>query len=340
MSLPFPPAADAAPMRSAAGGAPLTERTAREAADWLTLLMSGEAGADDRERWQRWRAARPDNERAWLHIEAVSARWFQGLDPVAAYQTLSPLGERAVRSRRKAIKALCGVGTVGAVGLLASRSPEWRQLQADHHSGTGEQRRIMLSDGTRVALNTASAIDLRFDGTQRRVRLVAGEMMVETGHAVADLRPFVVESAEGRMRALGTRFNVRQFDGRTLLTVFEGAVELRTFDAFDAPRVLQAGEQLSFERGTPGFAQPLQAHADAWMRGQLIADDMRLADFMAELGRYRPGLVRCEPAVADLRLSGVFPVRDTDRILAMLPHVLPVEVRLRTRYWVTVEAAR
>ena len=63
---------------------------------------------------------------------------------------------------------------------------------------------------------------------------------------------------------------------------------------------------------------------------------MRLADFVQELSRYRPGWLRCDPAVADLRVSGVFQIDDTDRALAAVAHALPVRVERRTRYWVTL----
>jgi transmembrane sensor len=71
--------------------------------------------------------------------------------------------------------------------------------------------------------------------------------------------------------------------------------------------------------------------------GALVADEMRLADFLAELGRYRRGVLRCDPALADLRFSGVFPLNDTAAILAMLPQSLPVRVRTFSPYWVHLE---
>lgn len=71
----------------------------------------------------------------------------------------------------------------------------------------------------------------------------------------------------------------------------------------------------------------------------MIVDDVTLGEFLADLSRYRPGLIHCAPEVARLRLSGVFPLFDTERILNMLPNSLPVQVRSRTRYWVSVEPA-
>jgi transmembrane sensor len=72
----------------------------------------------------------------------------------------------------------------------------------------------------------------------------------------------------------------------------------------------------------------------------LVADAMRLDEFLAELARYRPGLLRCDPEVAGLLVSGVFSVRNTDRALDNLTRALPVAVSYRTRYWVTVQAAQ
>lgn len=326
-------------MRSApldtAAALPFGERAADEAAEWLTLLMSGEATEDDRRRWQQWRRGHPDHERAWQHIESFSAR-LKGLHPAAAHAALA--SGRAPAPRRKALRALLWLGAAGATGVLASRTQTWQQTVADFRTGTGEQRDLSLPDGTRLTLGTASAIDVRFDDRRRLVRLVAGEVLIVTGHDRPDSPPFVVDTAQGRIRALGTRFSVRQDEGRSRVAVLESAVEIAPADAAAVPVRLRAGERASFGRDEVGPIAAVDAQTTAWTLGQLIADDMRLDDFLAELGRYRPGIVRCDPAVAGLRLSGVFPLADTERILAMLPSVLPVQVRLRTRFWATVEA--
>jgi transmembrane sensor len=334
--------APAAPM---AGGQPIAESVADEAAEWLTLLMSGEASDDDHRRWQAWRAAHPDHERAWRHIEAVTQR-FKALTRHAGYQALSPYldgkpGQGQGPRRRKALKLLLWGGVTGTAGLLASRTSTWRQQVADHRTGTGEQRTVTLADGSQLTLGTASAIDVRFDSERRLLRLVAGEVLVTTAHALGkppDPRPLIVETAQGGIRALGTRFGVRQHGGHTGVAVLESAVEITPADG-GTPRIVKAGERTSFTRDAVDAPEVLAERDTAWARGQIIADDMPLGDFLAELARYRPGIVRCDPAVAGLRLSGVFPLHDTDRILATLPNVVPVQVRQHTRWWVVVEAA-
>lgn len=322
-----------------AGGQAISDATADAAAEWLTVLMSGEATDEEHQRWQQWRAANPEHERAWVHIEAVMSGRLGVLHARAAYQTLSPYAGPQARSRRKALRVLLWGGAAGVSALLASRTETWQSAVADFRSATGEQRAIALDDGTEILLNTASAIDVQFNGQQRLVRLVAGEIMIVTGHpvinGVPDGRPFIVQTREGQVRALGTRFTVRQDDGRTAVAVMESAVEIRP--EAGSLRLVRAGERASFSREAVDAGAALSERDLAWTRGQIVAEDMRLADFLAELSRYRSGVLRCDRAVADLRLSGVFPLDDTDRILTMLPKVLPVEVRTRSRYWVTVE---
>ncbi|SAI71742.1 transmembrane sensor [Bordetella ansorpii] len=324
-----------------AGGQPISEATADAAAEWLTVMMSGEATEADHERWRQWRAADAEHERAWRHIEAVMAGRLGALQRHAAYQALSPYAGPAPRGRRQALRLLLWGGAAGGTAMLASRTQTWRSLSADYRTGTGEQRALALADGTRILLNTGSAIDVRFDGQTRLVRLIGGEVLITTGHPMADgapdPRPFIVQTGEGRVRALGTRFTVRQDDGRTVVAVIESAVEVTPDAAPGQTRRLHAGERAAFTRHAVDTPLAMAERDLAWTRRQIVAEDVRLADFLAELGRYRPGLLRCDPAVADLRLSGVFPLEDTGRVLAMLPKVLPVQVRQRTRYWVTIE---
>ncbi len=326
-----------------ADGEPISEAVATAAAEWLTLLMSGEATEEDRRSWQRWRAASLEHERAWQHIEAVTGR-LKLMEPKAAYTSLSPYSDLKSPGRRKALNILIWGGAIGVTSVLASRTQIWQQTAADYRTGIGQQRTVTLADDTRIVLDTASAIDVEFDSRQRLVRLVAGQIMIATGHRAiggrADPRPFIVQTDQGRIRALGTRFVVRQEDGHTAVDVQESAVEITPSDATWPPRLLKAGERTAFTlRGVDQSLASIEQDA-AWTRGQIVADNVRLGDFLTDLARYRPGIVRCDPGVAGLRFSGVFPLNDTDRILAILPNVLPVQVRLRTRYWVTVEAAQ
>lgn len=337
-------ALDGPPM---AGGQPLAESVADAAAQWLTVLMCDQVTEQQRQRFERWRGEHADHERAWRHIETVRGRLAM-LQPAAAYQALVPHAEgdgdaTRSRGRRNVLRALFWGGTLGAGVLIAARSEPWRRVAADHRTATGERREIRLDDGTAVTLNTATALDVRFDARQRLLRLVAGEILLASGHArdvrAEDARPLVVETGHGHIRAMGTRFAVRRYAERTQVTVIESAVEVTPRDAFATSRVVRAREQTSFNAAAIDPVVVADDRSTAWLKGQIVADDLPLAAFVDELSRYRPGVLRCAGDVAALRLSGVFPLEDTDRILAILPRVLPVRVRWRTRYWVTVEPA-
>ncbi len=218
---------------------------------------------------------------------------------------------------------------------------------ADLRTATGERRTEHLADGSRLLLDTASAVDIRFDGALRLLTLRQGAISIETAADTATPhRPFVVDTAHGRLRALGTRFTVRQEGDRAdggpvRLAVTEGAVEVTLRGAASPALVLQAGQQTVLRAGQVTAPQPLQPEATAWTHGMLMADAMPLAAFCAELSRYRPGLLQCAPEVRALRVSGSFPLGDTDRTLTMLASTYPVDVQTRMRgYWITVVARK
>lgn len=323
-------------------GQPISAAVADQAVEWLTLLMSGATSAQEQLAWQAWRVANPEHERAWRHIETMTGR-LKTLPANSAYQTLSPYARQTAQgSRRTLLRSLFWGGLLAGSGLLASRTSTWHEQLAEHRTSTGEQRRVILSDGTRVTLNTATALDLHFDTHTRLLHLRAGEIMVITAAAQGlqpvDPRPLEVQTAQGRIRALGTRFSVRQDDNHTRVAVQESAVQLHPIRS-DLVQVLLAGQRTGFSRTHVDPLRPLNEADLAWTRGQIIADDKPLGAFIAELDRYRPGVLRCDPQVAALRLSGVFPVHDSERILATLPNVLPVRVSTRSRYWVLIEKA-
>ncbi|UGQ35863.1 FecR domain-containing protein [Janthinobacterium sp. PLB04] len=326
-------------MAEPAAAAAIGEEVQLQAAEWLTVLMSDEASEQEHAAWQCWREADPEHELAWQHIEAVSQR-FRGLHRGAAAQALAGTQQKAVNGKRRQLLAWLGVAAGG--GMLAAQTGAWdgvRVLRADYRTATGDWREIVLDDGSVLSLNTDSAVNVRFDASRRLIELLAGEILVVSGHGIGSDAPLEVATREGLVRALGTRFSVRQQDDYSTVDVFESAVEIRPRDGIGAPLLLAAGHGVAFSRQAPDVPHAIGAYADAWSRGQLIVDDVTLGDFLADLARYRPGVIDCAPQVAQLRLSGVFPLADTQRILNMLPNSLPVQVRSRTRYWVTVEPA-
>lgn len=325
---------------------PLQARVLDEAAEWLMRLHDSGATEADRAACERWRQADPQHALAWERAERLLGK-LGGLPAALAMPALDR--PRSLRAQRRAavarLAALLAVAPAGWLAWQAWYAADQRGWGADLRTATGERRTEHLADGSRLLLDTASAVDIRFDGALRLLTLRQGAISIETAADTATPhRPFVVDTAHGRLRALGTRFTVRQEGGRAdggpvRLTVTEGAVEVTLRGAASPALVVQAGQQTVLRAGEVTSPQPLQPEATAWTHGMLMADAMPLAAFCAELSRYRPGLLQCAPEVRALRVSGSFPLGDTDRTLTMLASTYPVDVQTRMRgYWITVVA--
>ncbi|QWA27796.1 FecR family protein [Pseudomonas sp. RC3H12] len=296
---------------------------AEQAVQWL--IESQSADFDQHQALQHWLQADSEHQRAWAHIQQVNQR-LRGVTAPVVHATLQAPPSPA---RRRALKVLLLAGVASAAGLGLQQHNPLPGLMADYRSPVGQRRRLTLDDGSQLHLNTRSAADVRFDGQQRRVRLQEGELLLEVQN---DPRPLRLATAQGELRLESGRFDVRQFDGFSLVSVFSGSASV-------AGTPLLAGHQARFAGGGWQAIAPLDPNRAAWVDGMLVVSQMRLGDFLAELGRYRLGQLGCSESVADLRISGSYPLADSERILQMLEVTLPVKVRRFTRYWVSLEAA-
>lgn len=328
---------------SAPGGGPEPDyRSLEQAAEWFAVLHAGPAGDGERDEWRRWHDRSAANRRAWQHVVSVSRR-FERLQQTdggreAAMTALDAARGLALTRRQtlKGIVLLLGCGGAGWATWRYTALPDMAVAwTADYSTGVGEVREIELQDGTQVWLNTASALNADYRMSARQLRLLAGEMLVRTAADTAG-RPFVVTTRQGRLEALGTRFTVRQEDTASHLAVYQGAVRVQPDGTADT-RVIRAGEQTRFTQdaiAAPAVADPAR---EAWSGGVLLADDIPLGELIAELRRYRHGHLGVAPEAAGLRVMGAYPLHDTERVLGMLEDALPVRVRRRLPWWVTIE---
>lgn len=311
--------------------APIAPAIVEQASHWLMLHWGGELDAEQHRQFADWQARDPEHQRAWQRLERLQGT----LAGVPAHTANVVLRDLPDARRRQALKMLGLALLAGGSGYLAQSGLPWREAMADLRSGTGERLQRTLADGSHLALNSDSAVDIRFSDRERRIRLLRGELLLESGHDPAR-RPLIVETAMGEIEALGTRFSVYEVDGGSRVALYDGELELRPRNA--PPSRLHAGQQRWFDTERATAIGQADSNAIAWHEGRLIAERMPLGQFLHELARHRPGVLRCDPAVAGLPLTGVFPLADTDRVLAALQQSLPVEVHRLTRYWVTVRA--
>jgi transmembrane sensor len=308
-------------------------KTLEAAATWYVQLNEGDADAAQTHAWQAWLAASPAHAEAWARVEKLQQQWAR----VPRQAALSSLGA-AQAQRRDVLKVLGMLLAVGGGTWLVGEQVPYQALLAQQRTGSGERRSLRLDDGTQLELNVDTALDVRFDAQVRAIQLYRGEILVSTASDPAR-RPFIVHTDDGSVRALGTRFSVRQLAQQTRVGVLQSAVEIRPLHHLDQVLRLDAGQQAGFDRDTLASAQALPADSTAWVQGMLSVNDWRLGDFIDELGRYRTGVLRCAPAIRGMSISGAFRIDDTDIALANLPKSLPVKVRYLSRYWVSVEPA-
>jgi transmembrane sensor len=223
-------------------------------------------------------------------------------------------------------------GVVGFAGLKGV--PYWL---SDYATGTGEQRTVTLPDGSAISLDADSAIATAYDDQFRRIRLLHGRAFFDVAKDPA--RPFIVEAADGSVTALGTRFVVHEWADTVTVSVEESAVSVVAPDRTHA--VLKAGENVSYARQGIGKVEGGDVEAAlAWRRGKLIFEDRPLRQVIADVNRYRTGTIRLLDArLLDLRVSGIFDIRNPNGVLDAITSGLPVKSLQLSPYLVLLRPA-
>lgn len=299
-----------------------------QAADWLIRL--NEPDADERlaaefDAWKRSDARHAAAaERLQGFIGQMSALRGQKASVHAALDAAFTSRKRRYRGKRAAT-ALMLLALLPVWALWRSELPSY--LLADLRTQPAQWLAHELPDHSRVTLSGNSALDLQYDSQQRRVRLLRGEVLVDVAHD--STRPFIVATEQGEVRALGTRFVVTRRDGATLVTMLESRVAAT---ASSNPQALEvnAGEQARITRHDVQLTKTVDTRSveDAWRHHQLVVRDQPLTAVLDQLARQFPGHMQFDrEALADLRVSAVLPLDDSDRALNLLAEALPLQIR-------------
>lgn len=299
----------------------MSRDVARAAAQWLALLESGAATERDHAALQHWRDSHPQHEQTWQKAQTLRQR-FNALPQALAMASL----DRPQPGRRAVLKRALGMAALVPTAWLISRQLPIEIWRADLHTATGERKRLSLADGASLQLNTATAVDV----AQRRITLVDGELALNVPGASA----ITLHTRYGELSVSQAEVCVRQLASDCLVSVLKGAVQVRDLNGQLA--TLQGGQQAALNASGLGASVPFDVLQLGWRDGVLTAQNQSLGDFLRELERYRPGVLRWSPRLENFRATGSFRLDDTDRILNLLASTLGFEVQVRTRYWVTL----
>lgn len=314
------------------------ERMLEEAADWLLRLEEDDCSAAERQAFEHWCADNPRRGRAIEQMRGLIGQ-LQGLQE-ESQAVQAALSSTLAAPRRRRPGALAGLGAaVLGLSLLLAANGDWRHYWlADLRTAPGEWRRERLPDDSVLLLSGNSAVDLHYDGGQRSVELLRGEVLVEV--APDPKRPFRVTTDDGSMRALGTRFVVRREERDTLLSMLHSRVSAQSADGSHTLEV-SAGSQARLSHDDVQLVGKVEPTAvdQAWQRHQLVVHDAPLGEVLAQLSRQQRGYWRYDSkALAGMRISAVLPLDDSERALALIEDSLPVKVRRFTPWLVWIEA--
>lgn len=308
----------------------LREQALEEAAFWFAALQGDQVSIKERKAWQQWLAESLLHQEAWAQVEQID-RQFRELPAQQSFQALQNSG----RSRRQFLYGMAALGmTLPFVwhhrdSVTAAWTPGTR-----HETAIGERRQLALGDGSQLWLNTNTLVTLDEQSSQRQLFLLRGELYWQPANEAQALR---INTDYGSVSFIDTELNMRLGDDRAHVSIANGQANVQLAEEKVAVAVAK-GESLEFNHTRSVLTEGVAVNDKAWRDGYLVADNMRLEDFVQTLGRYHSqGWLKCSDSVANLRLVGHYPLANTNKVLDTLALSLPVKIRHITPWFTLIE---
>ncbi|MFZ5685696.1 MAG: FecR family protein [Pseudomonadota bacterium] len=295
-------------------GDPKRTRAQEEAAEWLARLGNHSISTKTVREFRDWRDD-PANDAAYEEAEAFwEASGRQAADPEIMRMTQDAL----LRGRRRPGwrawlrgPRLAGALTLASLAAAGGTVVVLQQLTPTYATRDIEQKVVRLEDGSRVHLNIDSQVRVAFRDGERRITLTRGEAFFDVAHDAA--RPFIVEADGARVRALGTKFDVRRLDGDVRVTLLQGAVQVSPEGGQQSVVLAPNQEAVVTRSGAIRKVASDAARTTSWTTGRLVFRETPLAAAVAEVNRYADRKVELVgPGLAARPVSGFFDVGDSE----------------------------
>lgn len=307
-------------------------RAMAEAAGWkVALSESGHESSPELEAW----LADPAHAHAWTLLQASDDWWDQNAAAPEVMAARSEALQRALDQGRKArlLSRRSAVASIGmAAAALAASSVWWRSQHEVLTTGIGEQRTVILGDGSRITMDSDTQLHVFLGSHERRMELRRGQALFDVAHDPS--RPFSVAARDRIVVAHGTSFNVDLMGTAVAVTLIKGKVDVfegiragltRELEPGERLARLKPGEQFGGTAAQAGLQRTIDPeNVTAWKTGQIVVDDETLEQVVIRLRRYSTGRLSVAPDAASLRVSGVFNVGDIQTFTAMVQRALPV----------------
>lgn len=301
-----------------------------EALDWVVRLKTGVPMRSDMETFQRWREQSPAHQEAFKK----AARLFRNVGVAArelaneqATADATAVGSQQPSRSLTRRGVLAGTIAAGAAYTIIRPPfglwPSIGELSADYRTGKGEQRKVMVTPGVALELNTQTSVALRSADDEIRIELIAGEASIAT--TLSSPKPLLLLAGDGRIRASQASFNARCLDGIVTVTCLEGTVTVEQ----DRNAVqLGKSEQAIYTSAGLQPSTPIDPYqVSAWRAGLLIFRDRPLQSVVEEVNRYRPGKIIVTSDDLRRRLvNGTFQVDKLDNFVAQVEQLFGARV--------------
>lgn len=283
-----------------------------EAARWVAKIDRAPLPSDEAARLEAWLAGDTRRVGAFARAKAVSVM----TDLAAARHGWPSLAMTAAGAKPTVLKnrwIVSGAAAAVLVIAVVVGSFLYPRPSSEMSTGVGEIRRAPLEDGSVIVLNTASMLEAYFDAQSRRVKLLSGEVLFEV--AKDPKRPFIVDTGDVEVVAVGTSFVVRRLpDEPVSVLVREGIVDVRPKRGQKAERAT-ADEAVTASAGMPLQIQEMHGaevtRALAWQQGMINLSDTTLIEAAAQFNRYNLQSISIrDPALEQQRITGLFSVND------------------------------
>lgn len=340
---------------------PATAHARQCAAHWLSVLSDEKCTDAERRQFFVWLRASGQHVDEFLRLSRLNGRltsrevWpDRSVADLVAAAKASGEGNVAtldhasgVRTARKTVRwplAAAIACAFIATALIAGRSQIEYWLTPEYVTAVGEQRSITLEDGSVVELNSKSRLRAHFEDDLRAIELLEGEAIFRVSKDPN--RPFRVRTGATDIVAVGTAFNVKASDSRTVVTVLEGRVRVNQRDAAAQSAAgaakainefeLAVGDQLIVAKAQPAIRVSLRdtEKVTSWTERRLIFEDTPLSAAAAEFARYSSRTIRIEdPSVAERKINGVFDATDPASLAEFLSGDESLNVRNEADGW-------
>ena len=302
------------------------------AADWLVLLHSGEMTALQQQQFEQWKAEKKEHQLALQQMEKFS----HGLSNLAGNFPSKALVQSNhkfnLAAKRNMLLSLSGLVIVG----LSAYFIPWEKWQSDYHTKVGEIKKVSLKDGSQLIMASDCYVDVNFTQEKRQIKLIDGEIYIETAKD-AQHRPFIVETKNGSVEALGTQFTVRQENSeQTKVKVYKHAVAIEPENA-SKRQILKQGQRAFFDEKYISKSLPLDNDQPYWTQQLLVVDQWPLQKVLDELFRYKKGSYHLDAELKNIKISGVFSLKNPEQSLETLAYSHQLELNYYSPYLLNIK---